>query len=113
MAIEGFFNHLVTIITPGSSVNRYHQTEKNWSTATSRTAYGYLTQRSSGEVKEGDTREAVIADWILFLPFDDPITNRDRVQYDNATFEVVDRPHKARNPVETHHIEVGLRTVTG
>jgi hypothetical protein len=103
--------HDVTILTPGSDTSRYGDTVKDWSTATSTTVKGWVSQRNAAE--DRDHREAQISGWVLFLHSDTTITGFDRVTWSGITFEVDGPVNPAWSPRGEHHLEVPLRVVTG
>lgn len=111
MTLTSLLIHDVTIVTAGSSTSRYGDTEKDWSTATSETVKGWVSQRSG--LEDHDHREAQASEWVLFLHPEATITALDRVTWSGITFEVDGPILPAWSPRGEHHQEVPLRVVTG
>lgn len=70
-----------------------------------------LEQVGGSETSSG--RDAVVADWALYLPADAAIGARDQVEADGTTFEVVGPPEFARTPRGVSHVVARLRYVQG
>lgn len=70
----------------------------------------WLSQTEATEVTDG--REAVVSDWILYLPAGAEIDHDDRVEVDGVSFEVAGLPLVALSPGRgAHHVEARLRAV--
>ena len=111
MTLTALLVHDVTIITPGTTTGRYGDAVKDWTTATSTPAKGWVARTGQQEVNDG--REAQVSEWKCFLPADAAVTGHDRVTWDGITFEVDGPPVPAWTPRGEHHIEVPLRVVDG
>lgn len=111
MSLDRLMVQAVTILTPGAGTNRYGDPSKDWATATETETRGWISQRIRSEDLDG--REAQITGWVLFLPAATTITGRDRVLWDDLTFEVDGPVLPAHTPRGLHHLEVNLRAVTG
>lgn len=111
MSLTTLLAHDVTILTPGTTANRYGDSTPNWATATSVASKAWVSQRSS--VEDLDHREAQVSGWVVFLPEDTAITGRDRVVWGSVTFEVDGPPNRAWTPRGEHHVEANLRVVDG
>lgn len=119
MIPEDLLPHLVDVVNPGTTTDRYENTVEDWSpgAATRQQARAWLQQNTSAE--ESDQRSAQIGEWLLMCnPVDvdgQPLTVRgaSRVEWQNLAFEVVGPPGPAYEPSELHHYEVRLRTVEG
>jgi hypothetical protein len=120
VAIEDFFTTPVTIVTPGSTSDRYNEGGvPDWVNPADQTAVsGWLEQQSAIEVLGG--RDAQVVGWLLFLPAGAPINAGDRVivdpadyELDASTFEVDGVPNVVSTPSGPHHTEVHLKLVEG
>lgn len=111
MTLTSLLVHDITIVTPGSTTDRYSNTVKDWSTSTSEVVKGWISQRDGSE--QLDHREAQISGWVLFLHTGSTITAFDRVTWSGITFEVDGPINPAWSPRGEHHLEVPLRVVTG
>lgn len=111
MSLDSLLVHTVTVVRAATTVDRYGNTVKDWDAATRRTLRGRMVQLAQAENRDG--REAEIGTWRVFLPADDPINGRDRVQWDGLTFEVDGPPNRAWNGTREHHVEAALRIVEG
>lgn len=103
--------HDVTILTAAEEIDRYGNTVKDWTAATSVVTKGWVSQRTQTEERE--RREAQVSDWILFLEPDETITGENRVSWAGITFEVDGPANPAWSPRGAHHLEVPLRVVAG
>lgn len=116
MTLTSLLVHDVTVLTAGSTTDRYGATVKDWGNATERDVRGWVSQREALEDRT-DGREAQIQGWILYLPAGDAITGHNRVRWNDptpaVTFEVDGPPDPAWSPRGEHHIEVRLRVVDG
>lgn len=109
MSIDRFLTSEITIVTPGTTVDRYNNLALDWSKATSTCAVGWLTQVTSSE--QIGLRDATLSGWKLYLPACTPVAVTDRIVADGKTFEVDGEPHSAHTPDGEHHIEIALRRV--
>jgi head-tail adaptor len=103
--------HDVTILTAGTTTNRYGDAEKDWSDPTEETVKGWVSQSTQSE--DHEQREAQVSDWVLYLHPDVTISGANRVQWEGITFEVEGPTRPAWTPRGVHHLEVPLRVVTG
>lgn len=111
MSIDRFFTTAVTIVTPGSTTDRYDDLVPDWTNPVAEIeSAGWLTQVDTTEEVVG--RDAVVTGWMLFLPPSDAITVADRVIANGSIFEVDGDPHYAQTPAGVHHIEARLRYVS-
>lgn len=101
----------VTILRPATSTDRYGNVIPDWTGATSTAVDAWISQRASTEAEAG--RDTVATTLGMFVDADVDIEAGDRVVVDGETWEVDGRPLRARTPRGVHHLEVGLRTVTG
>ena len=111
MGLTSLLVHDVGIVTAGTTTSRYGDAEKDWSTATTSTVKGWVSQRSAAE--DRDHREAQASDWILYLHPGTTITPFNRVTWSGITFEVDGPVNPAWSPRGEHHLEVPLRVVAG
>ena len=111
MSLQSLLVHDVTVVTPGSTTDRYGNTVADWATSTSTTVKGWITQSSGTENEDG--RDAQIGEWRLFLPAGTVVDGHARVEWGGITFEVVGPPERAWTPRGEHHVEVQLRVVEG
>jgi len=111
VSLDSLLTQTVTIVRAGTATSRYGDTAKDWTTSTSTTTRGWISQRGSDE--DPANREAEIGTWVLFVGPDETITGRDRVIWNGTTFEVVGPPTLAYTPRGLHHHEVTLRVVDG
>ena len=109
--IERFFVHDITITRPGSTAGRGSSTVKDWSTATSERATGWVAQRSTDDVR--DTRDGDVSEWLLQTAATTDVRPGDRIEWSDLTFDVVGRPTPAWTPRGHHHTECRLRVVEG
>lgn len=117
MSIEDFFITPVTIVTPGTTTDRYDDLVADWANpASSTVSAGWLHQTSATE--ETGERDTEITGWQLFLPADAPISAGDRIVADPETyekastvFEVDGTPNVLSTPTGPHHVEVNLRLI--
>lgn len=101
----------VQVVTPGTRVDAYGDTQPDWTTAIVFTTSGWLAQQTSLEDRDG--RNTTASTLSLTLLPDTPITARDRVRIDGILYEVVAEPLAAWTPRGEHHIEATLSLVTG
>ena len=112
MSIESLIVDPVTILRAATTVDRYGNTIRDWSSPSSTATVGWVSQRTSSEVTA--SRDAEVSDWAGFFLCDEDVAAQDRVVWSGLTFEVVGPPNPARRPGEpTHHIEAPLRVVAG
>lgn len=111
MSLQSLLVHDVTVVTPGSTTDRYGNLVPDWAASTSTTVKGWISQSSGSEDENG--RDAQIGEWTLFLPAGVEIDGRARVAWSGVTFEVVGPPRRAWTPRGEHHVEVQLRVVEG
>lgn len=114
MSLATLLVHDVTILRAGSTTDRYGDAVKDWATATSTASKAWVAQQSRTENVEG--REALISEWVAFLPAGTDVAGRDRLVWGDLTFEVVGRPNTAPSPRlggASHHVEVTLTVVEG
>lgn len=101
----------VVVVTAGTTTDRYNATTTDWANATRRNVLGFFDDGTSTEVTDG--RDALVSNATFFLPPDDPITGRDRIEIDGATYELNGAPSKPRTPRGMHHLECRLLLVEG
>ena len=109
--IDRLFTQDVTLVRAGATTDRYGGTVKDWATATSTAAKGWVAQRTASEVLDG--REAQVSGWVLFVGPDQDVIGLDRVEWAGQTFEVDGPVLPAYTPRGLHHIEVPLKQVAG
>lgn len=106
MSLPSLLVHPVTIITPGTTTDRYGSPALDWSTATSVETLGWFHQRSSSETNEG--RDSLLNTCGLTLYPDEQIDAYCRVLFDGTLYDVDGTPVVARTPRGAHHLEVSL-----
>lgn len=102
-----------TILRAGESASGFGTTAKvkDWSKSTSQSTR-YRLQQTSG-MERTDLRDIAIGQWVLFLPPDSVISEKDRfVADDGAMFEVVSA-YLVRRPEGPHHWECALENFSG
>lgn len=108
---------LATMLTRTATISRKTQTgpedDYNMPTwvATSTSAPCYLEPASESEDLAGRQVQTVSV-WAVFLP-GVALGPNDTVTVDGIEYEVVGEPERWHTPVGEHHVEVGLRRVTG
>jgi hypothetical protein len=116
---ESLLPHLVDILTPGQTTDRYGNTVDDWTTATRAEVRAWVQQQTGSELT--DLRSAQIGQWVLLC---NPRTTdgavlavpgNARIQWTGygITFEVDGPPGPAYEPSELHHYEVRLKVVEG
>lgn len=100
----------VTILRAHTAADRYGDSSKTWTSATSTVTKGWLSQASSQE-PTSPGRVAEVTTWQLYLPAGTDIEASDRVVIDGTTYEVDGPPNRARRPSGEHHVEARLRRV--
>jgi hypothetical protein len=104
--------HDVTVVHAGTTTDRYGNTVKDWTTASSSSTRGWVSRSSTVELTDGG-REGQMSGWIAYLPVDTVVAGGDRVTWNGVTFEVDGPPNQAWTPRGPHHIEAQLRVVEG
>lgn len=114
MGIEDFFVTPVTVLNPGSKIDRYGNKIDDWTTATSTDTFCWLQDlasrrpRAAHGVEELDGRDTLVSAHQLFMPAGTPISGYSRVVIDGYSFEVTGAPTTTRSPEGAHHLEVQL-----
>lgn len=111
MLFTTFLARTVTILTPGSTTDRYNNTVLDWAAPTSRNAKAWFAQQTASE--DHAQRDAQVTEGTATFSADVGLTPSDRVLIDSTTYEVVGQPHIAWTPRGPHHVEVRLRAVAG
>jgi hypothetical protein len=111
VSLATLFVHDVVILTAGTTIDRYGNELQSWSTATSVSARGWITQMPGSE--QLLNRDAQIAEWSLSVPAGTPITGHERVTWEGITFEVAGPPQRAWTPRGEHHVVAQLQVITG
>jgi head-tail adaptor len=111
MSLTTMLRQDVTILTAPTVTDRYNNAVPDWEHATSVVVKGWVQQTGGTELTTG--RDTVIADAVLFLHPDAPITAANRVRQGIRTWEVVGAPNVASRPAGPHHLEVALRSIDG
>lgn len=75
------------------------------------TTPAWVEQSEATEVREG--RDAVVTDWLIFLPADIDINAHDRVVYGDLILEAIGTPAERFTRRGLHHIEARARLVEG
>lgn len=74
---------------------------------------GILQATGGSEVTDQGSRDSIVADW-LFVTSHLDVDGRDRLEYEQTTFEVLGPVLKPTDPWgRPHHAEVRLRVVAG
>ncbi len=113
MTFSSLLVHDVTITRAGSTTDRYGDVIPDWSTASSSSVKGWVSQQSRSEVLDG--REAQVSGWVAFFPAGTDVTGHDRVVWEGTTFEVAGPVNPAWSPRldGVHHVECQLSVVEG
>jgi hypothetical protein len=119
VSLDGLMIHDVT--RAATVVDRYGNWTKDWDAASRNEVKGWVSQVSRSEVLDG--REAQVSGWVCYLPAGTDVTGLDRVEWEDATFEVDGPILPAWSPVPlaaqrpriggVHHLELALKAVTG
>jgi hypothetical protein len=110
--IEKFFVRDVEILTAATTTDRYGDTVLSWTSPTVEDTKVWLAQNSATE-PQGEGRDPLVTDLVLFLPTGTTIDGRNRVRIDGTTYTVEGRPRDAWTPGGSHHLEVNLQEVAG
>ncbi len=112
--IEQLLTQQVTITRPGQAVDGYGGTRPDWEhPADQHTAAAWITQLGSGE-DLGGGRDTVTTRARMYTRPGVDVAAGDRVTGPDArVWDVDGDPFHAYTPAGPHHIEVGLRAVTG
>lgn len=106
------FTDTLTIITPGTKASAVGDPLPDWTTATSTTVRGRLSQRIRSE--DAKQRDAQIGEWSAYFPGGTSIDGRCRVIRGAQTFDVIGPPYEPTvaggSPT---HLECTLRLVEG
>lgn len=111
MSLASLLTRSVTILTPGTTTDRYHNDVLDWASATEASAKAWVSQASAAE--DHDHRDATVTTLAATFAADAPLTPQSRVVVDGQTYEVVGVPNVAYTPRGAHHTECQLRAVTG
>lgn len=111
VSFDSLLTQTVTVLTAGSTTDRYGNTVPDWTAATTSTTKAWLSQRSRSE--DEINRDAQVATWVAFLPADTTISGHSRLRWSGITFEIVGPPLPAYTPRGLHHYEADLRVVEG
>lgn len=113
MSLTGLMVHDVTILQAGTTTDRYGDSIKDWTAATSSTVKGWVSQQTRSEVLDG--REARVSGWVCYLPAGTRLTGLDRIVWEGTTFEVDGPINPAWSPRlrGVHHLELQLSRVEG
>lgn len=112
MSLQSLMVRDVTVVHPGTTVDRYGNVSKDWETATRKSTKGWMARLSADEVL-GD-REALVSGMSLTIAdLKVAVEGGDRVEVGGETYEVDGPPLQAWSPQGPHHLEVTLRRVEG
>src|SRR5881392_4176483 len=106
----------VTVVRPGTTTDRYGNSSKDWTAATSEPVKAWISQRNTTEdpgTSGTGGREGQLSDWVVYFDPDVIVTAGDRVMWEGDTFEVVGKPLPGKTPRGPHHTEATVRLVTG
>lgn len=118
MIDEAVLPHLVDVVNPDTTTDRYGNEVDDWGAGASRQSARAWLQLNTGAEKT-EQRNAQIGEWLLIAnPVDVDgasltISGGSRVEWDGTTFEVIGPPGPAHTPTALHHYEVRLRVVEG
>lgn len=113
MTIERVFVRDVTILHPTLIPSGYgDSTDEDWGTATTVETKGWLAHRSESEIVSA-TRDAAVSTHVLRLPAGTVIGERDRVEVDGQTYQVVGPPARWWRTQGEHHVSASLNVVDG
>lgn len=108
--------HTLTVITPGSSTDRYGTPSESWAAGdvTTRTIVGYVQPpnrtAAGGELLQAG-RDAITYDQLVYT--NSAVSGRERVVWEGVTYEVDGDPDVWNKPNGPGHVEVRLRAVGG
>lgn len=108
MAIDTFFVHPVTIITPGTTTDRYNNTVDDWGVGATEVDENWWVNQLSSFEQLGN-RDTTVTSMIGFAPKESTISPISRVRIDGTVYEVDGAPKEAKTPSGVHHIEVILK----
>lgn len=111
MTLASLLVHDVTVVRAGDDTDRYGNTARDWSTATSTATKAWVHQQTGSEVLDG--RDAQVSGWVCYLPAGTVVDGADRIVWGALTFEVDGPPTRAWTPQGEHHVEARLRHVDG
>jgi head-tail adaptor len=106
----------VTLVRPATTVDRYGNTVKDWTNATSTDVKAWISQRNATEdpgTSGTGGRQGELSDWVVYLHSDVTITAGDRIMWEGDTFEVIGKPLPGKTPRGPHHLEATVRLTTG
>ena len=106
----------VTVVRPGTTTDRYGNSQPDWATATSEAVKAWISQRNRTEdpgTSGTGGRQGELSDWVVYFQPDVDITAGDRVVYDGDTFDVIGKPLPGKTPRGPHHLECTVRLVAG
>lgn len=109
------YGETVTVLTAGTTTDRYGNEVPDWGNATSTLVPGCgVAPRSSSELND-PSRAAVIVGLTVYLPPGSVVSARDRMVVRGGTYEVVGEPGDWRSPFtgEAFGLEVALQRVEG
>lgn len=111
MPLANLLTRTVTILTPGTTTDRYNNIVADWTAPTERSARAWFAQQTSTE--DHTQRDAQVTEGTATFAPDVGLSASDRVVVDGATYEVVGVPNVAWTPRGPHHVEAHLRAVVG
>ncbi len=100
--------HAVDLVNAAGTVtDGFGNTHPDWATATVTRARAFLQPGSGREDTQG--RDVQVADHVLFLEPQAPVTGRSRVRYGSEMYEVIGSPRVWQGS----HAEADLRRIEG
>ena len=75
------------------------------------TSPAWVEQTDAREVREG--RDAILTDWLVFLPNEADVNGHDQIIFEDKTLEVVGTPAARSTFTGLHHFELNCRLVEG
>jgi len=96
-----WFRDEITVIRPGSTVDRYSDTTEDWVAATEVTYKNCLVEPAANPPEDrgsGDNREAVRKNYTLVAPPTVDLRATDRVRWNNVEYLVDGEPMRWRSP---------------
>lgn len=111
MSLDRLLIHDITVLRAPVVTDRYGNDRADWPNATRTTVKGRLTRPAGERIVDG--RDALVEQWVCYLPSDVVISGRDRIEFDGITFEMDGPPFPAYDAGSAHHIEARVRLAAG
>jgi hypothetical protein len=110
VSLASLLTEAVTVISAGEPTTDPYGNEVP-SDGVAATYFGRLEQTAATEVTRD--RDAVVSDWVLYLPAHATVSAYDHVVARGSRFEVVSSPDLLRTPQGPHHLAVRLQYLEG